>query len=283
MNSTKSSNFSIRQSKTLLYSILLDLFGFTSILPLFPGILAFYEHNDQSHNFRALLSKITHFRSQVLNAPEILKTTNSNTAVISVDSILLGGFLGSWFSLLQCFSNPIFIKLAQNPKIGAKKILILSLSGSILSSMIWYQSTTFFKFFLARTLGGFFEGNVSLSISLLAQNKSETSRKRCMAYVGICYSLAFVFGPLIGVRLSNYLNGNLFSEQEFYKLPAVFSGVCSFAAALILVFRYENEPINEESGTENSNNDNQKINRLYMTYFIYLLAFSGIEFNLGFL
>lgn len=274
--------------KVLLTSILIDLFGFTSILPLFPAILNFYQNHDESSFFKNTYNSVVYFRSSILNAPEILTTSNSSNLVnhISVDSVLLGGFLGSWFSFLQFISNPIYTKKFTS----SKKAIIISLLGSCFSSLIWYNSDSFFLFFLARTLGGLFEGNVTISISILGQVVDPKLKKFAMAAVGICYSLAFILGPLIGVKLSYILN-DLFTNN-FYQLPAIFSCFCSLLAALVILKFYEDVEI-KKSASESSQvtNDENKSSKFAITkhqtlpkiYFIYLLAFSGVEFSISFL
>lgn len=270
--------------KILLTSILIDLFGFTAIIPLFPSILAYYENYDNSPFFQGIYKNVVNFRSQILNAPELLNSHNNNDLIlnsISLDSILLGGFLGSWFSLLQCLSNPIYTKKFKS----SKKAIIISLSGSFFSSCIWYYSDTFKMFLLARTLGGLFEGNVSISLTVLGQIGEDARKRKAMAFVGICYSLAFIFGPLIGVRLGKnlqFLELFGFTDLEFYKMPAVFSGTCCFIALLVVVIFYEDEEIikSSKTGSLNSSLDSKFF---YFIYFIYLIGFSGVEFTLGFL
>ena len=273
-----------KNTKVILLSILIDLFGFTSIIPLFPSILAFYEQNDNTFLFKKIYTSVIYFRSSILSAPELLQNINQtsstvlNSSSISLDSILLGGFLGSWFSLLQCFSNPIYTKKFDS----SKKAIITSLSGSFLSTLIWYFSNNFSYFLLARTLGGIFEGNVSISIKILGQIKDDVIKRKAMAMVGLCYSLAFVFGPLIGVKLAKYY-------VDFYKLPAIFSGFCCLMALFVIVLCYIDEAIEKSKFQDQKSNSqlaqqNSKLTKnLRFIYFLYLIGFSGIEFSLGFL
>lgn len=75
-------------------SLLLDLLGFTMILPLFPSLLEHYRENDKWGVYTWLSKQIYYFQNLV-GAPE------------RFNSILFGGFLGSMYSFLQFVASPI--------------------------------------------------------------------------------------------------------------------------------------------------------------------------------
>merc|ERR1712071_471743 len=110
--------------------------------------------------------------------------------VISLDSVLLGGLIGSWFSLLQFFTAPIFTTKFNS----AKTAIITSLSGSIIASLVWFKSQSFMTFLVARTLGGLFEGNVSISITIIGRFKDEQLRKKRYGNGGHCLFAGFCAG-----------------------------------------------------------------------------------------
>jgi len=148
--------------------------------------------------------------------------------------------------------------------------MLVSLSGSLLSSFVWYRASDFSTFLIARTLGGLFEGNVSIALTVISQF-DEQKRKKSNAFVGVAYSLAFIFGPLIGVKLSYYFT-------FFYQMPAIFQAVCSFSSVMFLIFFYDDQEIIIKREQKSS-----FMSRLCIFYFFYLFAFSGLEFALGFL
>lgn len=254
----------------LFISAFIDLLGFTTILPLFPSILAYYEKNDTSETFISIINYVKFYRSSILNAPEIMESKEIGN--ISLDSILLGGLLGSIFSLLQCLSAPIFTKYFDNQKIA----IIISLFGSILSSIVWYNSKNFLTFLMARILGGLFEGNITITLSILSKLSNKKLQKISYACIGICYSLAFIIGPLIGV----YLSKILLNKENFYQVPAIFTASCSFFSLILIATRFEN--LNFVKSDETIVKQKSK-HILYSTYFLHLMTFSGIEFSLGFL
>lgn len=257
----------------LFASILVDLFGFTTILPIFPSIFAFYEQHDTSNAYATIFSSVRYFRREIIGAPDSISSHSTGGDVISLDSVLLGGLIGSWFSLLQFFTAPIFTTKFSS----AKTAIITSLSGSIIASLVWFKSQSFMIFLLARTLGGLFEGNVSISITIIGRFKDEQLRKKGMAMVGIAYSLAFVLGPLVGVWLSKQS-----VEHQFYQLPAIFTLVCA-ASSMAIVVWFLDETTDAVKSREASGGGGRNTRRLFIAYFVYLLAFSGVEFSIGFL
>jgi len=76
------------------------------------------------------------------------------------------------------------------------------MSGNILSVLLWVCATDFRTFLLSRVVGGISEGNVQLAIAIATDISDEKQRGATMALVGICFSIAFTFGPALGAWLS---------------------------------------------------------------------------------
>ena len=77
-------------------SVLIDLLGFTVILPLFPSLFEYYESTSEDGLYLSIKSAIENFRSWLLIPPSE-----------PVTSVLFGGLLGSLFSFLQFINSPI--------------------------------------------------------------------------------------------------------------------------------------------------------------------------------
>lgn len=90
-------------------SLLLDLLGFTMILPLFPSLLDHYRENDKWGVYTWLSTQIYYFQNLV-GAPE------------KFNSILFGGFLGSMYSFLQFVASPVVGGLSD---VFGRKIVML--------------------------------------------------------------------------------------------------------------------------------------------------------------
>ena len=76
---------------TIFISVLIDLLGFTIILPLFPSLFEYYEKSENDTLYRYVHSSVESFRNW-LNVP---------SSEQHVTTVLFGGLLGSLFSFLQ--------------------------------------------------------------------------------------------------------------------------------------------------------------------------------------
>lgn len=94
-------------------SLLIDLIGFTIILPLFPSILQYYKEHDESGTY-AQFAQLSQKLGTLIGAP-------ANQS----ETVLMGGILGSLFSLLQFVSAPILG--AFSDIYGRKKALLICL------------------------------------------------------------------------------------------------------------------------------------------------------------
>ena len=76
--------------------MLIDLLGFTVILPLFPSLFEYYETTSGDGLYLTIKTAIENFRSWLLIPPSE-----------PVTSVLFGGLIGSLFSFLQFINSPI--------------------------------------------------------------------------------------------------------------------------------------------------------------------------------
>lgn len=168
-----------RVLKVVFISLLLDLISFTFILPLFPKLIEFYRDLEASSpNQNTLLAT-------VLRGLNSYKNSFSRPIDSRYDVVLLGGALGSLFSLLQALASPVIGILSD--KYGRRKALLVSLAGNILSVLCWVMATDFRTFLLSRIIGGISEGNVQLATSMATDISDEKQRGSTMALVGACF------------------------------------------------------------------------------------------------
>src|SRR5262249_33467428 len=117
------------------------------------------------------------------------------------DIVLLGGALGSLFSLCQAIASPIIGRFSD--RYGRRTALMWSMAGNILSVALWVAATDFRTFLAHRIVGGLSEGNVQLATAIATDISSESQRGATMALVGACFSIAFTFGPALGAWLAS--------------------------------------------------------------------------------
>ena len=164
-------------------------------MPLFPKLLEFYRSQEsQQRSSNSVLNRI--FLG--LNA---YKQSFSRLIGDRYDIVLLGGALGSLFSLLQAIASPFIGSLSD--KYGRRRALLWSMAGNIASVALWLAPTDFRTFLASRVLGGLSEGNVQLATAMAADISDEKPRGSTMALVGVCFSIAFTFGPALGAALAN--------------------------------------------------------------------------------
>ncbi|KAL2092824.1 hypothetical protein ACEWY4_012622 [Coilia grayii] len=275
-------------------SLLLDLLGFTLILPLLPSIL---DHYSQRHDavYNSLQNLVDWFRVAV---------------GIPLDSkfngVLFGGLIGSLFSLLQFLSSPVMG--AVSDCYGRRPLVLLSTVGVMSSYVVWVYSHNFSLFLLSRVVGGVCKGNVSLYTAMVADLRSPQARNRGMAMIGVAFSLGFTLGPILGAYLAQRAGGN----GEFYQGPALLALAFS-AADLLFILALLPETLHRDRQVSDMNSvvqgpgdllnpvalfnftaitrtdhspSEQKMKNLKVlgvVYFTYLFLFSGLEFTLSFL
>jgi predicted MFS family arabinose efflux permease len=204
------------------------------------------------------------------------------------DIVLLGGALGSLFSLLQAIASPIIGRASD--KYGRRTALLWSMCGNIASVALWTIAVDFRTFLLSRIVGGLSEGNIQLATAIATDVSTEEQRGSTMALVGACFSIAFTFGPALGAALSNITT---FSANPF----ATAAGFSLFLIVVETVFLYARLPEtrpseNKDTGLKTGKTESSKTAPFKHTnnpivlnavHFLFLLPFSGMEFSLPFL
>ncbi|KAG0345759.1 protein phosphatase 2A regulatory subunit cdc55 [Podila humilis] len=215
-------------------ALLLDILAFTIILPLFPRLLQYYrdsEHGNQDSLLAWSLLRLTEFQNWIG-----LDDSNNSSSSIKrppkMDIVLLGGALGSLFSMLQFVASPVIGKLSDI--LGRRRVLLISMIGNLVSCGVWLFSNSFELFVLSRILGGLSEGNVQLSIAMISDITTPAARSRGLAMVGIAFAISFTIGPALGAYFANKDLVSSFPGLALYGLHP-FSGSALLALVLLTV------------------------------------------------
>ncbi|KAJ2125256.1 hypothetical protein GGF48_003752 [Coemansia sp. RSA 921] len=302
-----------RISRIVFIGLLLDILSFTIILPLLPRSLEAYKERegaDASTLLGTLLAHIAHLRAYVqAHSPSSRFLQQGARA----DLVLLGGLLGSLYSLLQCVIAPVIGRAAD--RFGRRRTLMYCMAGNIVWTVIWVFAGSFESFLLARVIAGLSEGNVQLSNTIIADVTDPTTRSHGMALVGIAFAVGFTLGPSIGaffarMPIESKSTRNVFAFAPF-AAAAVFSLALLLAESLYLFaklpetmhFRRSlaDSNVTADSGTEDTEiaqplaepihavdaqtttENNRTLRRLNILHFAYLFFFSGMEYTLTFL
>uniref|UniRef100_A0AAY4BWX8 Major facilitator superfamily (MFS) profile domain-containing protein n=1 Tax=Denticeps clupeoides TaxID=299321 RepID=A0AAY4BWX8_9TELE len=291
---TQGNGHSSRIITVVFFTLLLDLLGFTLILPLLPSILDYYsERNDVV--YQSLQSLVDRFK-EAFGVPSEVK----------YNTVLFGGLIGSTFSLLQFVSSPL--TGAASDRYGRRPLMFLTTAGLISSYILWAFSHSFTIFLLSRVIGGICKSNVSLCTAIMADLPQPKARNKGMAMIGVAFSLGFTFGPLMGA----YFALRPKESDLFYQGPA-FLALGFSAVDLLFIFIMLPETLHKDNKAHQMTSkiqelrdllnplalfnftavtrtkeipSEQKIKNLKvlgMVYFTYLFFFSGLEFTLSFL
>ncbi|KAI0113868.1 MFS general substrate transporter [Hypoxylon sp. NC0597] len=268
-----------RVLKVIFVSLLLDLISFTFILPLFPKLLEFYRNSEVGPDSQSTLL------ARILGGLNAYKSAFAKPIDSRYDIVLLGGALGSLFSLLQAIASPIIGHLSD--KYGRRAALLASMAGNILSVLLWVMAVDFRTFLASRIVGGLSEGNVQLATAIATDISDENSRGSTMALIGACFSIAFTFGPALGAYLSSIAT---VAANPF----ATAAGVSLSLIVIETVYLYFSLPETlpnktEKQATKTAAKPPAAVTRtnshflLNLVHFSFLLFFSGMEFSLPFM
>nr|XP_057926770.1 major facilitator superfamily domain-containing protein 10 [Doryrhamphus excisus]XP_057926771.1 major facilitator superfamily domain-containing protein 10 [Doryrhamphus excisus] len=273
--------------------LLLDLLGFTLILPLLPSIMDHYAQTGDAA-YQSLQSAVNFFR-EALGIPMEKK----------YNSVLFGGLIGSLFSLLQFLSSPITGALSDG--FGRRPLLLVTTMGMMTSYVVWALSRSFATFLLFRVIGGVCKSNVSLCTAIIADMPCPKARNRGMAMIGVAFSLGFTVGPVMGAY---FAVADRTTGHVFFQTPALLALAFSTADFIFIWLALPETLTQDGKGFSSgfwdfrdllnplalfsfsavtrskdppSGDRMQRLKALGRVYFCYLFLFSGLEFTLSFL
>ena len=262
-------------------TVFMDLVGFSIIFPIFPAMLDWY------------LPRLSP-GSAVERAVSWLMELTAGESQMFLVSVLFGGLLGSLYSMLQFFASPIWGRLSD--RYGRRPILLLTTTGTALSYLVWIFAGGFWILILSRTLAGIMSGNIAVATAAVADLTERRQRSKGMALIGVAFGLGFILGPAIGGLGSLvHLVDPGQAASAFSLTPFSFPALLAFLLALVNVvwvwraFPETRQPVENQEvapvrrplfrfGSRLSD-----VNRALKVYFLFIFAFSGMEFTLTFL
>ncbi len=270
--------------KMVFATLFLDLVGFSIIFPLFPALAKHYLEVDGDNPFLRLIFD------------GVARWASAGGGDIS-SVVLFGSALGALYSLLQFVAAPLWGTLSD--KIGRRPVLITSLAGLTLSYALWFFSGSFTLLIFARFIGGIMAGNISTATAVVGDVTERQNRSKGMAIIGIAFALGFILGPALGGITSLLDLSAVFPASQSwgvnpFSLPALLAFVLS-AVNLVWVARSFPETLppalRGQKTHQRSANPWQLFrplpypgfNLTNLAHFLFLLAFSGMEFTLTFL
>ncbi len=272
--------------KIVFLTLFLDLVGFSIIFPMFPAMAKYYLAVDSENFFlKAIFGTITSI------------TTMGGVTNDAANIVLFGGILGAIYSFLQFVGAPIWGTISD--RIGRKPVLMISVFGLFLSYVLWFFSGSFTLLILARFIGGIMGGNISTASAVVADVTDKESRSKGMAFIGIAFALGFILGPAMGgifstVDLTAKYPSLIGLGVNPFSTPALVAAVLAFIN-FISIWRNFKETLPEDKRGKGTIERTSNIFKLFkpapypgvngtnFSHFIFLAAFSGMEFTLTFL
>jgi MFS family permease len=261
--------------------VFVDIVGFSIIFPLYPSMLTYYlEREGDSGLLGALVQALERF------------DTVAGGGVI----VLFGGVLGSAYALLQFLGAPVFGTISD--RIGRKPVLLFALSGLTISYLVWIAAGQFWLLLVARFIGGLMSSNISTATAVVADVTTRERRARGMALVGMALGLGFMFGPALGGLSAGWdwsaqWPGLVRYGINPFSFPAVVAAGLAVVNTAFVAFAFQETRDPSRKSTTATRTANPialfrtaqypGVALTNWTYFIFLSAFSGMEFSITFL
>ena len=176
------------------------------------------------------------------------------------------GLLFASFSLAQFVFAPILGRLSD--RVGRKPVILISLFGTAVGSVITGAAGALWVLFLGRIIDGASGASVSVAQGAVADIVEPRDRPRAFGLLGAAFGVGFVFGPALGAL----------SALRGPHLPFYIAGAVAFINGCVAIFRlpethHDRAP---RQPTEKSVHT-AELWRLVTVAFIAVAAFSGFE------
>jgi MFS family permease len=266
-------------------TVFLDMVGFSILFPLFPEMLRHYIGEEGTASF---VGRIATTLGKWVGAEDPLQS-------LAVHAFF-GGLLGSIYSLCQFLMAPIWGSLSD--RLGRRRILLITLFGTVLGYVAWIFADTFMLLLFSRLLGGIMAGNISTASAAVADVTTEKNRAHGMGMIGAGIGLGFVFGPAIGGLSASWDVLAQFPDLARYGLHP-FSGPAFLALCMALFnFVWAAKSFPETLNPEDQVGEGVRtlrpwanlkrlqhpgLRKANFAYFSYFLVFGSMEFTLTFL
>jgi MFS family permease len=263
---------------------LLDISGFSILFPLFPDMLAHYVEREGPGS---PIGQLAAWLQELVGEGE-----NASLLVHA----LFGGLLGSLYSILQFAFAPIWGALSDRH--GRRSTILITLTGTVLSHVLWFFAGSFALLIVARLLGGLMAGNLSTVSAVVADTTTPRERSKGMGVMGAAIGLGFVLGPVLGglsaqVDLTEVWPGGAALGVNPFSAPALVAFALASFNLLWAAARLPETHPPERRGHGGARSANPialftavkapGVRLTNLVYFLFGVAFSAIEFTLVFL
>lgn len=176
------------------------------------------------------------------------------------------GVLVASFSVMQLLFAPVWGRVSD--RYGRKPVLVVSLAGTALGSLVMGLAPALWVLFLGRIVDGISGGSVSTAHAAVADMAEPGQRARLLGLLGAAFGLGFVAGPAIGGLAA------LFGERVPLFVAAAIAGVNAVVAVRRLP---ETRPTETVAQVVEPPPLTASVRRLIVVVFVATSAFTGFE------
>lgn len=177
------------------------------------------------------------------------------------------GLLVASFSLAQLVFAPLWGRVSD--RIGRKPVLVLSLAGTAIGSLVTGLAPNLALLFIGRLVDGASGASVSVAQAAVADVASPEERPRLLGLLGAAFGLGFVAGPALGALAA------LGGPRLPFLLAAALAAVNAIVAARRIPETKPNAPV--AHGVEDRPWRSDVVLPLVAIAFCSLCAFSAFE------
>src|SRR5262249_20243267 len=112
------------------------------------------------------------------------------------------GWLIASYSAMQFLFSPVWGRLSD--RVGRRPVLMLSITGSVISHLIFTFAPSLAWLFLSRLLAGVMAANISTAQAYVADVTAPQDRAKGMGMVGAAVGLGFIFGPMLAIGVGRW-------------------------------------------------------------------------------
>ena len=176
------------------------------------------------------------------------------------------GVLVASFSVMQLLFAPVWGRVSD--RYGRKPVLVVSLAGTALGSLVMGLAPALWVLFLGRVVDGISGGSVSTAHAAVADMAEPGQRARLIGLLGAAFGVGFVAGPAIGGLAA------LFGARVPLLVAAAIAGVNAVVAVRRLP---ETRPTDTVAHVVEPPPMTGTVRRLILVVFVATSAFTAFE------
>ncbi|PWN46813.1 MFS general substrate transporter [Violaceomyces palustris] len=195
--------------------------------------------------FVLCLMRMTEPISFTVIFPFINQMVHRNLPDVPLDELgYYGGLVESAFAFVQFLT--IFSWGRLSDSIGRKPVLLIGLTGNVISMNLFGLSRSLPAMIVSRSVAGLMNGNIAVLKSVLGEITDETNQARAFALIPMCYAVGSIVGPSLGGYLADpartfpeLFGGSKFLQDFPYFLPCFIASLFNLAGILVGFFFLE--------------------------------------------